>query len=506
MVFCVTNYGAVADGKTLTTKALQAAIDACGKTGGTVVVPPGTYLTGSLVLRSNVTLQVDAGAVILGSGEEADFPEWASEWEGPDAVTARAPLIGGENLENIAVIGRGIIDGGGKSWWHRHWNHGGDSYKRPLLLRVVNCRNVLIEGVTFQNSPMWTLSPLACDNVSIRGVTIINPEHSPNTDGINPDSCSNVRITDCHVDVGDDCITIKSGKETDNRKTLRPCENITVANCTLVHGHGGVVIGSEMSGSVRNITISNCVFIGTDRGIRLKARRGRGGIVENLRASNLVMDGVLCPIVVNLFYGCGAWNDKKVTDTAPHPVNDGTPRFRRLRFSNITARNVKWAAVYLLGLPEMCVEDVALRDVSIYLDPECEKGGTPDMSPSIPIHLRGGIIADHVRGLTLSEIDIANQLGPSLTVRDTERLSVLGLRSHSAALEDPMVRLIDVRDARLSDVTIPSGALTGICIQGKATRGVRFDEADFQPAQQPVDIADSVRMDAIAPRSEEAVK
>ena len=150
--------------------------------------------------------------------------------------------------------------------------------RRPHLVRVVDCRNVLIEGVTLRNSPMWTISPLACDNVTITKLTVINPPDSPNTDGINPDSCRNVHISDCHVDVGDDCITIKSGKEDDGRRELRACENITVTNCTLMAGHGGVVIGSEISGSIRNVTISNCVFVGTDRGIRIKARRGRGGV------------------------------------------------------------------------------------------------------------------------------------------------------------------------------------------------------------------------------------
>lgn len=498
MRFNVTTFGAAADGSALATFALQSAIDACAAAGGgTVTFPPGRYLSGSLWLKSNVTLHLEAGAVLQGSGREEDFPEWASRWEGPNAVTARSPLIAGEDLENIAITGRGIIDGGGKPWWHRHWDHGGDSYKRPLLVRVVNCHNVLIEGLTFRNSPMWTLSPLACDNVNIRGVTILNPPHSPNTDGINPDSCSNVRISDCHVDVGDDCITIKSGKEDDGRQTLRACENLTITNCTLIHGHGGVVIGSEVSGSVRNVTISNCVFVGTDRGIRLKARRGRGGVVENIRASNLVMDGVLCPIVVNLFYGCGAWNEKKVTDTSPQPVNDGTPRFRRLRFSGITARNVKYAAVYILGLPEMFVEDVALRDVSIYLDPECADGGPPDMSPSIPVHVRGGVIADHVRNLSLQEIDIANQQGSSLMVRDVHTLAVTGLRSHSVAVDDPMIRLLNVRDAVLSNCMIPSSAMVGIDIRGHASRGIRLDERDFLPAQQPIEVADNVPADAV---------
>ncbi len=160
-------------------------------------------------------------------------------------------------------------------------------------------------------------------------------------------------------------------KEDDNRRELRPCENITITNCTLMAGHGGVVIGSEISGSIRNVTISNCVFVGTDRGIRIKARRGRGGVCsKDVRAANLVMDGVTCPIVVNLFYGCGAWGEKKVTDKSAQPVNEGTPRFRRLRYSNITARNIKFAAAYIIGLPEMFVEDIIVENSSFFLDPK----------------------------------------------------------------------------------------------------------------------------------------
>jgi polygalacturonase len=249
-------------------------------------------------------------------------------------------------------------------------------------------------------------------------VTIVNPPDSPNTDGINPDSCRNVRISDCHVDVGDDCITIKSGKEDDGRRELRPCENITVTNCTLIHGHGGVVIGSEISGNIRNIAISNCVFVGTDRGIRIKARRGRGGVVEDIRVSNLVMDGVLCPIVVNLFYGCGAWGEKKVTDIGPQPVNEGTPRFRRLRYSNITARRVKYAAAYILGLPERFVEDIAINDCSFYLDPENTQSGQPAMASVCEKHCRAGLVAQNVRALAIRNVDVRDQVGEAVVVKN----------------------------------------------------------------------------------------
>jgi polygalacturonase len=424
MPYNVEQFGAIPNGETNTTAHLQAAIDACAKAGGgTVVIPAGRYVTGTLWMKSNVTLHLEAGATLLGSQNFDDFPKWSSKWEGPGVKISRASLICGEGLENIAITGRGTIDGRGQIWWESQKKNPVVA-RRPLLLRVVDCRNVLIEGVTLRNSPMWTCSPLACDNVTISKITIINPADSPNTDGINPDSCRNVHISDCHVDVGDDCITIKSGKEDDNRKELRPCENITITNCTLMAGHGGVVIGSEISGSIRNVTISNCVFVGTDRGIRIKARRGRGGVVEDIRAANLVMDGVTCPIVVNLFYGCGAWGEKKVTDKSAQPVDAGTPRFRRLRYSNITARNIKFAAAYIVGLPEMFVEDLIVENSSFFLDPQNILAGEPAMAPDVGNHCRAGFIARSVEKLTLRHIDISDQLGPAVKITDARDVSI----------------------------------------------------------------------------------
>lgn len=422
----ITKYGAVGDGKTHAGQAIHRAIDAAAeKGGGTVIVPAGVYLTGSIILRSNITLHLEPGSVLLGSAKPEDFPLWRSDWEGeaPNGQPGRRPMIGGEGLRNIAITGRGTIDGAGK-WWWQNMKTMTPPNVRPTLIRFVDCYNVRIEGITVINSPSWTVTPLACDNVTITGITIINPPDSPNTDGINPDSCRNVRISDCHIDVGDDCITIKSGKETDQRRQYRACENITITNCTLLHGHGGVVIGSEITGSVRNIAISNCVFIGTDRGIRIKARRGRGGVVEDIRASNLVMDGVLCPIVVNLFYGCGAWGDKKVTETGPMPVNEGTPRFRRFRFSNITARNVKYAAAYILGLPERFAEDMIISDCSLLLDPENTKAGEPAMASVVAKHCRAGFIARNVDRLTLRNVDVADQLGSAFFVENGKHVDL----------------------------------------------------------------------------------
>jgi polygalacturonase len=490
----ITDYGAIADGTTMCTDAIQGAIDAAGAAGGgTVFVPAGTFRTGPLRLRDRVTLHLDAGSRLLASENIDDFPIWASDWEGPDAVKACHPFIGGEGLRDIAITGRGTIDGSGHVWWARHLKNWPKELPRPLLVRFVNCSNVLVEGVTLTNSPMWTLSPLACDNVSITHITIKNPPDSPNTDGINPDSCSNVRISDCHVDVGDDCITIKSGKETDGRRQLKACENITVTNCTLVRGHGGVVIGSEISGSVRNVAITNCVFVGTDRGIRLKARRGRGGVVEDIRASNLVMDRVLTPISVNLFYGCGAWDDPRVNNNTPMPVDETTPQFRRIRFAGITATGAKYAAAYIVGLPEMHVQDVSLKDVLIRIDRNNAETGEPDMSPLIPMTCRAGIVARNVSGFTLSDVEVIDSLGPCVRVSDCERVTLTGViaRPGDDSVEAPLF-LRDIRGGRVDRCGFPVDTAVAVVVSGEGTDSLSVGANDYGRAEVSVAVADDV--------------
>lgn len=427
----VKSHHATGDGHTNDTKALQSAIDAAASAGGgTVLIPPGNYVTGSLFLRSHINLHLEPGATLLGSQDVNDFPLWRSEWEGPNAPLRHAPLIAGENLTNVSLTGRGAIDARGAFWWDMQLARPGTEVLRPLSYRLVNSSNLLVEGLTFKNSPMWTVSPLHCDNVTLRALTIINPPDSPNTDGINPESCRNVHIDSCHVDVGDDCITLKSGKETDARTHLTPCENITITNCTLLRGHGGVVIGSEMSGSVRNVVISNCVFVGTDRGLRFKSRRGRGGVVEDIRASNLIMDRVGCAFAINLFYGCGAWGESKVSDQSPWPVDSSTPRFRRLRFSNITARDIRWAGIYLQGLPEMWLEDIAFDNVALYLDPHNHEKGSPDMAPGMIETAGSGVIAHRVRNLALRNLELHHPRGTPISISDASNLTLSNLLTH----------------------------------------------------------------------------
>ncbi len=415
--FNVREHGALGDGRTLDSPAIQSVIDACAaRGGGTVYLPAGRYLTGSLFLRDNITLYLDSGAVILGSENPADYPIVHNRWEGKHQDTY-APLIAGQNLNNVSVTGRGTIDGQGGIWWQAK-KDGTLAYPRPRLIGFSDCTNVLVEGITAVNSPSWTINPVHCQNVTIHAVTIINPADSPNTDGINPDSCRLVRISDCHVSVGDDCITIKSGTEYEAPDRYAPCRDITVTNCTLERGHGGVVIGSEMSGGVRNVVISNCIFIGTDRGIRIKSRRGRGGIIEDIRVSNLIMDGVLCPFTMNLYYHIGVRGNTDISDKNPRSVDDGTPRLRRIHFSHITAREVKHAAGFLYGLAEMPLEDISFTDVSISISDEADSG-YPEMADDIPSMSRAGFFIRNARHLRLEHVEVTGQVGEAFDLDDT---------------------------------------------------------------------------------------
>lgn len=414
--------GAAGDGLTPDTLAIQAAIDRCAaQGGGTVTLPAGRYPVGSLFLRDNVTLHLDAGAVLLGSENPADYPLIHSRWEGTHQDT-HAPLIGGQNLQNIAITGRGTIDGRGAVWWKAKQEKT-LAHPRPRLISFSDCSNVLIEGITALNSPSWTINPVHCQNVNIRGVTVINPADSPNTDGINPDSCRLVRISDCYVSVGDDCITIKSGTEDEDPGRNAPCRDITITNCTLERGHGGVVIGSEMSGGVKNVVISNCVFIGTDRGIRIKSRRGRGGVVEDVRVTNLIMDAVLCPFTMNLYYNIGERGNSTVSDKNPRPVDDGTPRLRRIHFSHITAREVKHAAGFLYGLAEMPLEEITFSDISISISNEAD-AGYPEMADDIPSMSQAGFFIRNARRIRLERVELSGQCGPAFDLDNSADVEI----------------------------------------------------------------------------------
>ncbi len=493
----ILDYGAIGDETTLNTRAIQAAVDAAAQGGGgTVFIPAGRFLTGPIMLRSNITLCLDAGAVVLGSPSPADYSVVEGRWEGLDQKTY-APLIGGDDLINVTINGRGTIDGQGSVWWNLH-RQKKLAHPRPQLIRFMRCSNVLVEGITALNSPSWTINPVRCENLTVDKVTIINPPDSPNTDGINPDSCRNMRISNCYISVGDDCITIKSGKESEGggRSHLLPSENITIANCTMAHGHGGVVIGSEMSGSVRRVVITNCVFTGTDRGIRMKSRRGRGGVVEDIRVSNIIMDNVLCPLTMNLYYACGAWGNKVNSDKRPHPVTEKTPCFRNIHINGITARNVTVTAAYLYGLAEMPLENITLQDVDISMALDAE-GGFPEMADEMEPMRRAGFFIRNIRGLALRHIRIEHQIGPAVRLADAREVDI----SHfTAATPDAITSAFhfeNVTDARIEGCRIPPGSPALLEVGGKASRHIHLANNNLAQGSDLVRLIGEAAADAV---------
>jgi polygalacturonase len=246
-----------------------------------------------------------------------------------------------------------------------------------------------------------------------------------------------VRISNCHIDVGDDCIAIKAGTEETAERV--PCENITITNCTMIHGHGGVVIGSEMSGSIRNVTISNCVFQHTDRGIRLKSRRGRGGVVEDIRVSNLVMDNVICPFIMNLYYFCGPrGKEKYVWDKNPYPLTEETPQFRRIHFSDITAREVHAAAGFLYGLAEQYISEITFDHIEISMAKDAIPG-RPAMMDGIEEMVRRGFYLGNVRDIRFNLVSIENHEGPAFYIEHGEDVELTGCRSLRTAKPESLV-------------------------------------------------------------------
>ncbi len=483
----VKDCGAAADGTTKDTEAIRQAIDkAVQAGGGTVYFPAGQYLTGPIHLKSNTTLHLDAGAVLKFSTDFEDYlPMVKSRWEGLECINF-SPQIYAYDAENIAIVGRGVIDGQGKAWWDAMRNRRGlekytsmfaeknadavgkahfdraGNFLRPPMIQPVECRRVRIEGVKLQNPPFWTCNLVYCDDVVVTGISIKNPANSPNTDGINPDSCRNVHISDCHISVGDDCVTIKSGRDEDGRRVGRPCENITVTNCTMLDGHGGVVIGSEMSGGVKKITISNCVFDGTDKGIRMKTTRGRGGVVEDVRVSNIMMTNIpLGPIYLNMFY----------TRAPEEPVSERTPAFRNIHFSNITVKGAPVAG-YILGLPERPVENVTFSDIN--MDAET------------------GFQCKDAEGITFHNVTVNTQKGPALICENTTDLEIDGFRSLTPHEDAAVISLTNIRDAYIRNCWAAPKTWTFLLFKGDRSSNIFLQGNNLRAATIPTALDESL--------------
>jgi len=408
----ITSFGAVPDGNTLNTKAINEAISSCSKKGGGVVlVPKGIWITGPVEMKSNVNLHLQESATLLFTADKTQYAITEGFYEGKSAARNQSP-ISGINLENIAITGKGIVDGNGDVWravhksqltesqWKEKVASGGvlkddgktwypseqfkkastenmsmlltpgkttkdfenmKDFLRPNLIVLNNCKKVLLEGVTFQNSAAWCIHPLMCQDLTLRNVRVKNPEYAHNGDGMDIESCKNFLIEGCTLDVGDDAICIKSGKDEEGRKRGIPTENGVIRNNTVYNGHGGFVVGSEMSGGARNIFVQNCTFMGTDKGLRFKSVRGRGGVVENIYAKDIFMKDIAQEaIFFDLYYFVKFATDGE-RDMSP-VVNEGTPVFRNMHFENIVCNGAK-KGVFVRGLPEMPVKNITMENM-----------------------------------------------------------------------------------------------------------------------------------------------
>lgn len=415
------DYGGNPDGITLNTSAFADAIqDLSKKGGGTMIVPKGIWFTGPIVFESNINMYLEKGALILFSPDKDLYPLVETIFEGLETRRCQSP-ISGRNLENIAITGEGSINGSGEAWrplkkekvTESHWKSvvssggvvRGDNYwfpsegslkgfemsdmnvprqdlseeewleikdfLRPVMVSFIECKNLLLEGVLFENSPAWNIHPLMCENVILDGVFIRNPGYSQNGDGLDLESCVNSIIVNSLFDVGDDGICIKSGKDEEGRLRGRPTENVIVENCKVFQGHGGFVVGSEMSGGVKNISVKNCQFLGTDVGLRFKSNRGRGGVVENIFISDIYMFNIATEsFLFDLFYGGKSASEALADgDTTPideheFPVTDETPVFKNIYVKNLVSRNARRAMLFN-GLPEMNIENINLENAFI---------------------------------------------------------------------------------------------------------------------------------------------
>jgi polygalacturonase len=439
----ISTNGVVREGS-LWTEEIQKAIDeAYQNGGGRIVIPAGEYVTGAIFLKDHIELHLSPGATLKFSDQPKDYPVVTSRWEGVKREVY-ASCIYAEDAKNISITGFGTIDGNGANWWHLFRNEREKlTYPRPKLISFDGCEHITIRDVTLLHSPSWTVNPIRCQNVTVDNVSIWNPADSPNTDGINPDSCKNVRISNCHIDVGDDCIAIKSGTEDTEERVA--CENITITNCTMVHGHGAVVLGSEMSGDIRNVTINNCTFQDTDRGIRLKSRRGRGGIIEDIRVDNIVMDRVICPFILNLYYFCGPrGKDKYVWDKNPYPITEATPMFRRIHFANISARNVHASAGFIYGLAEQYVSEITFNHIDISMA-ENAIPGKPAMMAGIEDMSNRGFYVGFARDILFHRVTIENHEGPAFHVEYSEDVEVKHCKSKNTKMEELLLKEVEVK-------------------------------------------------------------
>jgi polygalacturonase len=505
----IASYGAKADGLFLNTQAINKTIAAVSqKGGGVVLVPSGLWLTGPIELKSNVNLHLKRDAILQFTADFNQYKLVEGNWEGQPAWRNQSP-ISGANLENIAITGSGIIDGNGGAWrmvkrdkltetqWNKLVASGGQvradgkmwypsaktvkgsntknagviqpgktaadyedikDYLRPNLVVLTNCKKILLEGVTFQNSPAWNLHPLLCEDLTLRNLQVKNPWYAQNGDGVDVESCKNVLIEGSTFDVGDDGICIKSGRDEAGRKRGVPTENVIVRNNIVYHAHGGFVIGSEMSGGAKNIWVYDCSFIGTDIGLRFKTTRGRGGIVENIYINNINMIDIPGEaILFDMYYAAVdpvplAGEKREAIKTVTVPVTEATPQFRNFVIKDVVANGAE-KAIFFRGLPEMNIKNISLENVTI--------------------QSKKGIEIIEASGISLKNVNVITD--------DT----------------NPIVHIQNGNNINISNLQYKNGAELLFDINGDKTKGVKISGTDTSKAKKASNISEGVVKNAL---------
>ena len=495
----IKKHGAIADGNTLNTKSINNAIEALSKKGGGVVlVPPGLWLTGPIVLKSNINLHLTYGATLLFTPDKNEYPLVKANWEGLPQMRNQSP-VSATNANNIAITGKGIIDGNGDVWravkidkltesqWKKKLASGGvlsedkktwypsesfmkgskmpgnpgaisaekdaafyqsiKDFLRPNLLLLTNCNSILLEGVTFQNSPAWCLHPLMCENLTVRNVFVKNPWYAQNGDGIDAESCKNVLIENSVFDVGDDALCMKSGRDAEGRKRGMPTENVIIRGCTVYAAHGGFVIGSEMSGGARNIYVSNCTFVGTDIGLRFKTTRGRGGVVENIFIKDIYMKDIPAEaILFDMYYMAKdpvalAGEKRELPKVELKAVDETTPIFKNFHINNVYCNGAE-KGIFVRGLPEMHVKDIVLENMVL--------------------QAKKGIDVQEASGIAFKNIKIISE--------ET----------------DPVVDIVQSDNLVFDNITYKDGAELLFRINGERTKNISIKNTDASKAKEKI--------------------
>lgn len=433
----VRDFGAKGDGIQDDTTYIQAAIMACPK-NSRVLIPEGVYRITSLFLKDHLTMELAKGAVLSACTEREKFPVLKGTcqnenkdkeyilgtWEG-DACDMFSGIITGIGVKDVTIYGEGTIDGNASwdNWWF-------EAKKiriaaRPRMIFLNRCEDVRVVGITGQNSPSWNIHPYFSNRLQFIKVTVLGPKDSPNTDGLNPESCDDVEITGCLFSVGDDCIAVKSGKISVGAKYKVPSSNLRIRQCCMRDGHGSITLGSEMAAGIRNLQARQCVFINTDRGLRIKTRRGRGkdAIIDGVLFEDIKMDSVLTPFVINCFYFCDPdGHSEYVQCKEPLAVDERTPQIKELCFRNIQAENCHVAAAFFYGLPEQKIERVEMKHVQVSYAKEAVSG-QPAMLDGIDENIcKMGIFARNIKTLVLEDIQVTGQDGEAILMDGIDSL------------------------------------------------------------------------------------